>query len=140
MPDFKIALSDVAAFSLSLRMISTPRLRRIFWAEKRQRLGHFRQNSLARLNQHAAMLFVAQAKVVFLHGVDEIVQLGHHFNARESAAADDKRQQLAAQFRVLLNVRFFEHVDQMIAQHHGIRERPKRHGVFQHSGHAVESW
>jgi hypothetical protein len=32
-PDCKIALSDVAAFSLSLRLISTPRFRKIFWAK-----------------------------------------------------------------------------------------------------------
>ena len=32
-PDCKIALSDVAAFSLSLRIISMPRFRKIRWAK-----------------------------------------------------------------------------------------------------------
>ena len=68
--------------------------------ENGQRLRHFRQNPIAGLNDHAAMRFVAQAKVIPLDRVHEIVQLGHHFNAREAASSDDECQELAAQFRV----------------------------------------
>jgi hypothetical protein len=84
------------------------------------------------------MRFVAQAKVILFDGAHEIVQLGHDFNAREAAPFDDECQQLAAQSRVLLDIGFLEDVDQVIAQHHGIRKRPKRHRVFYHPGHAVK--
>src|ERR1700730_805603 len=84
------------------------------------------------------MRFVAQPKVILFDGTHEIVQLGHDFNAREAAPSDNECQQLAAQFRVLFNIGFFEDVDQVIAQHHGIRKRPKRHRIFYHAGHAVK--
>ncbi len=46
-----------------------------------QRLRHLRQNTIAGLNDHAAMRFVAQTKVIPLDGMHEVVHLGHHFNA-----------------------------------------------------------
>ena len=137
MPDCRIALSEVAALSLSLRMISTPRFRRSS-RKNRQRLRHFRQNTVASLDYHAAMRFVAQAKVIPFDGMHEIVQLGHYLNAGEAASADNECQELAAQFRVLLDIGFLENVNQVIAQHHGIGKRPKRHRVFDHAGHAVK--
>src|SRR6266851_223867 len=68
----------------------------------------------------------------------EIIQLGHYFDAREAASSNDECQEPAAQFRVLLDIRFLENLDQVIAQHHGICKRPKRHCVFYHAGHAVK--
>src|SRR5258708_26077120 len=67
-----------------------------FVRKSRQRLRHFRQNAVARLNNHAAMRLVAKAKVVLLDSMDTIVQLGHHFDTGQAAAADHKRQQLSA--------------------------------------------
>ena len=84
------------------------------------------------------MRFAAQAKIAPLDRVHEIVQLGHYFNAREAASSNDECQELAAQVRVLLDIRFLEDVNQVIAQCHGIRERPKWHCIFYHAGHAVK--
>jgi hypothetical protein len=47
-------------------------------------------------------------------------------------------EELAAQFWVLLDIRFIENVNQVIAQYHGVRKRPKRPCVFYHAGHAVK--
>ena len=51
------------------------------------------------------MRFVAQTQVMPLDGAHEVVELGHHFDAREAPSSDDKCQELAPQCRVLLDIR-----------------------------------
>jgi hypothetical protein len=106
--------------------------------KNRQRLRHFRQNTIAGLNDHTAMRFISQAQVILFHRTHEVIQFGHHFNAREAASPDNECKELATQFRVPLDIGFLENVNQVIAQDHGIRKRPKRHCVFHHAGHAVK--
>src|SRR5438445_6108300 len=47
---------------------------------------------------------------------DEIVQFGHHLNAREAAASNDKGQEGAKPLRVGLDVRRLQGVDDTVAQ------------------------
>jgi hypothetical protein len=68
----------------------------------------------------------------------EVIEFGHHFNAREAASPHNECKELATQFRVPFDIGFFENVNQVIAQDHGIGKRPKRHCVFHHAGHAVK--
>src|SRR5215467_13051269 len=67
-----------------------------FLGEDGQRLRHFRQKPVASLNDHAAMRFVTQAKVIPFNTVHEIVQRGHHLNTREDASPDNERKKLPA--------------------------------------------
>jgi hypothetical protein len=68
----------------------------------------------------------------------EIVQLGHDLDTGEAASSDDECQELVAQFRLLFDIRFLENMNHVVAQCHGIRERPKRHCVLDHARHAAK--
>src|SRR5579864_5602422 len=90
------------------------------------------------MNQHGADFFFTQTDVVFLDVANEVVQLSDDFDTRESAAADDKGEQLTPEAGILFDIRLFEHVNDVIAERHGVGQRAKRQRVFEHAGHTVE--
>src|SRR5579864_2385456 len=104
------------------------------FGEQSQRLSHLLQNSAAGMNQHGTDLFLAEPDVVLLYATNEVVELGEHFNARESAAAHDEGEKLAAHLGILLDIRLFEHMNDVIAERHCVGQGAERHRVFEHAG------
>lgn len=72
------------------------------------------------MNQHRADVLITEPDIVLLDASHEVVQLGNNFDARESAATDDEGKQFAAQAGILLDIRLFKHMNNVIAQRHGV--------------------
>src|SRR5436305_274325 len=90
------------------------------------------------MDQHGANFLRAQPEVILPDAANEVVELGDDFDAGKSATTDDKGEQFAPKVGVFFDIRFLEHVNYMVAERHGIRQRTERHDVFEHARHPVE--
>ena len=107
-------------------------------SEKGETLGHLGQNSVARMNEYATRLFISKPREVPPHAVDKVVQFSNNFDTGESSPRNHERQQLASQLSISLNLRFFQRVNQVIAQTHRIDKRAEWFHVLHHSRRPAE--
>ena len=56
-----------------------------------------------------------KARVIPFDRLHEIVQLGHQLHTGEATASDNECQELPPQFRVVLDIGFFQNMDQVVA-------------------------
>src|SRR5262249_46806736 len=94
----------------------------------------FRQDAVPGVNQNAPNLFIAKARKIAFHVMNEVTQFGDHFDTRKSAAGNDKGEQLLAKLRVLFEFRFFQDVNQMAAQAQRVGQGAERLRVLEQAG------
>ena len=104
--------------------------------EDREPLVHFRQDVILGMHQHAAHGLISQARVIQLHALDEVIELGHQLDARKSAARHHERQQLLAHQGVGFDIGLFQHLNQVIPQGQRVGQRAEGLAVLDHAGHA----
>ena len=108
-----------------------------------QRIGaqiraQFRQDAVARVNQHKACVLRAEILVIAPHARHQVKEFGNRLRAREPAAGHHKRQPPLARRGIRLSVGAFQLRQHPVAQRHGVFQGLQRDRVLRQSRQPVE--
>ena len=106
--------------------------------EEAEALVQFRKDALTRVQQHDPRVVRVDALVVLDHLADEVVELGGDLDAGEPAARHHEGHQATARVPIGLHGRFFEQVQDVVAEVQRVADRLERHSVLRPPGHPAE--
>ena len=92
--------------------------------------SHFRQNTVAGMDQHHGDVFLIQRAEILHRTAQKIIQFGSHFHSGKPGTADDKAEQLFTEHVIFFNGRFFQRFKRAIAQAKSVTQCSKGQSIF----------
>ena len=107
--------------------------------ERREALRQLGQDEVTRVQQDDLDLVAVDVPEAARALADEVVHLGDGLDAGESTARHHEREERAPDLEIALDVRLFQHVDDVVAQHQRVAEVLEGQRVLGEAGLAREA-
>ncbi len=103
-------------------------------ANRRQRLGQFRENALAALEQDQAQIFFGDVVIGMNGFAQKVIHFRDAFDAGKTSTGDDEGEKTLSDRGIGFGFGFLQRMHKLIAQIKSVTQILERMGMFAHAG------